>query len=103
MTLYRNATGHGGMYCVSCHNSPHAMYPSRENSDKYQPMQYQNTDLTIGSCRACHQNSKGEGGDEFGEEHGGSHDRVSACRVCHTVVPSTLAKFPHAFQWKARY
>jgi hypothetical protein len=101
-TLYRNATGHGGMYCASCHHSPHAMYPSRENADKYQPLQYQNTDLAIASCRVCHKTSKGGGFDEFGEEHSGSNGRVSACRVCHTAVPATLAQFPHSFQWKFR-
>ena len=101
-TLYRNAIGHGGMYCTSCHHSPHAMYPSRENSDKYQPMQYQNADITIASCGVCHKTSKGDGGDEFGEEHGGINGRVSACRVCHTAVPTTLAEFPHSFQWEAR-
>ena len=32
-TLYRNSTGHGGLYCAACHNSTHAILPSREAAD----------------------------------------------------------------------
>ncbi|MCX6354978.1 MAG: hypothetical protein NTZ78_08760 [Candidatus Aureabacteria bacterium] len=31
--LYRESKGHGGMYCATCHDSPHAIAPSRESSD----------------------------------------------------------------------
>jgi hypothetical protein len=27
--LYRNSTGHGGVYCAGCHDSLHAIAPSR--------------------------------------------------------------------------
>jgi hypothetical protein len=101
-TLYRNATGHGGVYCAGCHNSPHAMHPSREAADRYQPMQYQQAAMTIGSCGACHDNSRGGGGDGFGETHGGAGGRPTACRVCHTAVPTNTGQWPHAFQWKGR-
>jgi hypothetical protein len=100
-TLYRNAAGHGGVYCAGCHNSPHAMHPSREASDRYQPMQYQQAAMTIGSCGACHDNSRGEGSSEFGGTHGGTGGRPTACKVCHTVVPTSTSQWPHAFQWKA--
>jgi len=100
--LYRNATGHGNIFCPACHGSPHAMLPSDEPSDGYQARQYQNAAITIGSCAACHSSSKGEGSSEFYEEHGGGEE-VSACNVCHTSVPfSNTAKWPHQFQWKAR-
>lgn len=101
-TLYRDATGHGGVSCPACHHSPHAMHPSREASDRYQPQQYQQASMTIGSCAVCHDNSRGEGASEFGEEHGGTGGRPTACRVCHTVVPTNTARWPHAFQWKGR-
>ncbi len=39
--LYRNASGHGGLYCAACHHSPHAMYPSELARDNRQPLQYQ--------------------------------------------------------------
>lgn len=101
-TLYRNAKGHGNIYCASCHDSPHAMYPSREASDNYQPSHYQNSSKSMGSCGACHDNSHGEGSSEFGETHGGSGGRPTACRVCHTVVGTNTGAWPHEFRWKAR-
>jgi hypothetical protein len=101
-TLYRNATGHGGIYCASCHSSPHAMVPSIINIDNYQSLQYQGAAKTIGSCGACHATSKGRQNiQEFAEKHGGSNPEVpSACSVCHTSVPSDATRWPHAFQWQ---
>jgi hypothetical protein len=100
--LYRNAAGHGGVSCAACHNSPHAMHPSREPADRYQPLQYQNSAKTIGSCGTCHENSRGLGGDDFAETHAGAGGRATACGVCHTVVSADTAAWPHAYQWKAR-
>jgi hypothetical protein len=103
-TLYRNATGHGGLYCAGCHQSPHAMVPSVEASDNYQALQYQAKDISIGSCRNCHSTSAGGGSiDEFAETHGGSNpEDSSACNVCHTGLPSSISatEFPHQFSWK---
>ncbi len=102
-TLYRNATGHGGVYCASCHSSPHAMVPTGLLSDNYQALQYQGAAKTIGSCGACHSSSRGQGaGGDFAEEHGGTNPRVpNACSICHTSVPSNTANWPHAYQWRA--
>jgi len=105
-TLYRNAKGHGGVYCAGCHGSPHAMYPSSEAIDNYQPLQYQSFTgrvKTIGSCGVCHGNSRGEEEDidEFSEEHGGvSPERPTGCNTCHTSTPAKTADWPHAYQWK---
>ncbi|MCK9460571.1 MAG: cytochrome c3 family protein [Proteobacteria bacterium] len=106
--LYRNAAGHGGLACPACHGSPHAMVPSREESDNYQGEQYQSASVTIGSCAACHASSRGaeeepeEFGEEFAEKHGGaSPERRTACNVCHTAVPTDTANWPHAFEWTA--
>ena len=106
-TLYRNAVGHGGVACAGCHGSPHAMMPSQQASDNYQAVQYQTTVNSIGSCGTCHDSSRGEGGskvaEEFFSKHGGSRtDEPTACHVCHTAVSSNLARWPHAFQWRAR-
>lgn len=102
VALYRNAMGHGDIYCPACHGSPHAMLPSTEPADSYQARQYQRTAITIGSCAVCHSSSKGEGSSEFFEEHG-SGEYASACNVCHTSVPfSNTARWPHQFQWRAR-
>ena len=102
-TLYRNATGHGNVYCTACHGSPHAMYPSREAKDNYQPGQYQGSKIkTIGSCGVCHDSSRGEGsGGEFSEKHGGvSPEKQNTCHVCHTAISSNTASWPHAYTWK---
>ncbi|PLX43486.1 MAG: hypothetical protein C0609_08180 [Deltaproteobacteria bacterium] len=102
-TLYRNARGHGGISCPSCHGSPHAMIPSLEPSDNYQAMQYQGKALTLGSCAVCHSSSRGKGLDEFYEHHGGTNpDRYIACHICHTAVSADADNWPHSYEWNAR-
>jgi hypothetical protein len=104
-TLYRNAAGHGGVYCAGCHGSPHAMIPSREGPDNFQALQYQGftgTVKTIGSCGVCHESSRGQENDigEFGEAHGGTNPEHSmSCHACHTAVNTDFAKWPHAYDW----
>jgi hypothetical protein len=103
--LYRDASGHGGVYCAACHGSPHAMYPSSVGTDNYQALQYQNFSgkvKTIGSCGTCHDSSRGEDpNEEFSEAHGGSSpERKIGCHACHTVVPATTSDWPHSYQWK---
>jgi hypothetical protein len=101
-TLFRNATGHGSVYCAACHNSPHAMYPSTLMADNYQPIEYQGGAKTIGSCGVCHDDSRGEIEDinEFEEKHGGADpDRVINCHVCHTVVRDNTMSWPHQWKW----
>ncbi len=116
-TLYRNATGHGGIYCASCHSSPHSMVPSSQLADNYQAMQYQGKALPIGDCAVCHRTSKG-GGDsqengnrstggitsEYLQVHGGSNpQRANMCYICHTSINTTsTTQWPHMFQWKNR-
>jgi hypothetical protein len=74
-TLYWNDQGHGSLYCAACHQSPHAMNPSRQDADNYQAVSYQGSPKTIGSCG-----------------------------VCHTVIPTPVdtRKWPPQFQWKNR-
>lgn len=98
--LYRNATGHGGVYCAGCHGSPHAMVPSNQASDNYQALQYQTKAMALGDCRICHSTSRG-GGNNFAEEHG---RQTSACNICHTgfLNIGNTANYPHQFQWKTR-
>lgn len=107
--LYRNAKGHGGLSCAACHGSPHAMVPSSQASDNYQAHQYmgslpgvEDPETSIGSCGACHENSKPESAGEWVEEH--ASGRTSACNVCHTGFsdPGNVSKWPHQFQWKRR-
>lgn len=101
-TLYRNATGHGGIFCTGCHGSPHAMTPSTQAADNYQSLQYQGKAMTLGDCRACHNTSLG-GGNDFAGEHG-TGGKTSACNICHTgfTAVSDTTKWPHQRQWKSR-
>jgi hypothetical protein len=52
--LYRMSRGHGGVYCAACHDSPHAIAPSREGNDhiKFQALQGDNGPLE--RCTVCH-------------------------------------------------
>lgn len=54
-TLYRNSNnGHAGLYCEACHNSPHAVLPSREERDNRQVIALQGHAGTLRDCRVCH-------------------------------------------------
>lgn len=59
--LYRFSKGHGGLYCESCHNSTHAILPSRENADNLQSIALQGYAGTIQECTVCHLTDPGQG------------------------------------------
>jgi hypothetical protein len=61
-TLYRFSTGHGGLYCESCHNSTHAILPSSEARDNLQSIALQGYEGTIGKCTVCHLTEPESGG-----------------------------------------
>jgi hypothetical protein len=65
--LYRMSSEHGGVYCEGCHDSPHAIAPSREANDAIKFMALQGLNKALGA-----------------EGH---------CDVCHTVIPSSTG--PH--------
>jgi len=105
--LFRNASGHGQMACVACHNSPHAMLPSSQAGDSYTTLHYQGQEAavkTIGSCGACHSSNHGKGFTDWYDKHGKPGAEVdSACNVCHTGFTNPVqANFPHQFQWNTR-
>ena len=52
--LYRNSRGHGGTYCAGCHDSPHAVAPSREAADSIKFMLLQGQAGTLRKCTVCH-------------------------------------------------
>lgn len=52
--LYRNSRGHGGTYCVGCHDSPHALAPSREPNDSLKYNLLQGQSGTLRKCTVCH-------------------------------------------------
>jgi hypothetical protein len=104
-TLFRNAVGHGGLFCTACHGSPHAMTPSSQATDNYQSLQYQGKSMAMGDCRVCHRTSRGGGSaTEFAGGEGHGTGRYSACTVCHTGFQNAAntLNWPHQFQWKSR-
>lgn len=55
--LFRNATGHGGVKCVVCHSSPHAVTPTVTGVDNLQSIRLMGHTGPLGSqngCTACH-------------------------------------------------
>jgi hypothetical protein len=52
--LYQNSRGTGGIYCAGCHDSPHAIAPSREPNDSYKFMDLQGEKRTLYKCEVCH-------------------------------------------------
>ncbi len=52
--LYQKSVGHGGLYCESCHDSTHAIAPSREFNDSIKFIELQGYDGTLRECTVCH-------------------------------------------------
>jgi hypothetical protein len=52
--LYRHSLGHGGLYCEACHDSTHAIAPSREPNDAIKFIQLQGHSGTLLECIVCH-------------------------------------------------
>jgi hypothetical protein len=52
--LYRKSKGHGGVYCEACHDSPHAIAPSREANDAIKFVALQGYNGTLNKCTVCH-------------------------------------------------
>ena len=53
--MYRNShNGHGGLCCETCHNSTHAILPSREERDDRQNVALQGHSGTLRECVVCH-------------------------------------------------
>lgn len=64
-TLYRNSNGshsHHGLYCATCHGSPHAILPSREERDNRQNVALQGHAGTLSVCAVCHKGTPDESG-----------------------------------------
>lgn len=53
--LYRQAADHGGIYCEGCHDSPHAIAPSREANDQIKFIALQGYAGALRKCGVCHE------------------------------------------------
>jgi hypothetical protein len=52
--LYRQSQGHGGLYCEACHDSTHAIAPSREANDTIKFIDLQGHAGALRDCTVCH-------------------------------------------------
>jgi hypothetical protein len=52
--LYRMSSEHGKVYCAGCHDSPHAIAPSREPNDAIKFLALQRTVGALHNCTVCH-------------------------------------------------
>ncbi len=52
--LFRQSKGHGGLYCSTCHGSPHAILPSENARDNVQNIALQGFAGTLKTCEVCH-------------------------------------------------
>jgi hypothetical protein len=52
--LYKHSKGSTGIYCAGCHDSPHAIEPSREKNDQIKFLAWQGHAGTLRDCAVCH-------------------------------------------------
>jgi hypothetical protein len=52
--LYKESLGHGGISCEACHDSTHAIAPSREPNDTIKFLALQGHAGTLSDCTVCH-------------------------------------------------
>jgi hypothetical protein len=52
--LYRMSKEHGSVYCAACHDSPHAIAPSREDNDAIKFIAWQGHNGPLDICVVCH-------------------------------------------------
>ncbi len=52
--LFRQSKGHGGLYCSTCHGSPHAIVPSTNDNDNVQNINLQGYAGILNKCTVCH-------------------------------------------------
>jgi hypothetical protein len=60
--LYRMSKEHGGIYCEACHDSTHAIAPSREPNDAIKFIAWQGHTGTLDTCSVCHASQPTEPG-----------------------------------------
>ncbi len=91
--LFRLTTGHGGMYCESCHGSTHAILPSGYAPDNQQNILLQGNAGALGDCSVCHTDGRtGENPhvasphpEGWKHDHGNyvEHNGYTSCATCH--------------------
>ena len=52
--LFRQSKGHAGLFCSTCHSSPHSILPSSQPNDNVQNIALQGYAGTLAKCSVCH-------------------------------------------------
>jgi hypothetical protein len=52
--LYRHSTGHKGIRCAACHDSPHAIAPTNQVNDSIKFLGWQGKNGPLSKCTVCH-------------------------------------------------
>ncbi|MCA9243458.1 MAG: hypothetical protein KDA32_05860 [Phycisphaerales bacterium] len=52
--LFKDSRGHGGVMCVTCHGSPHAIGPNVTAADNLQAERLQGHSGVLNTCTVCH-------------------------------------------------
>lgn len=58
--LFKDSRGHNGVYCTTCHNTPHAIIPTTTKADNLQMAAIQGHAGTLNTCNVCHSRPPGE-------------------------------------------
>lgn len=58
--LFRNSVGHGGVKCIVCHNSPHAIVATVTDRDNQQSLRLQGKVGTLDKCTVCQNQTPGD-------------------------------------------
>jgi hypothetical protein len=90
--LYRQSRGHGGLFCSTCHGSPHAIVPTVQANDNVQNIALQGFSGVLKDCRVCHSVTPAAAG---------PHGLVTSVAFEATpILPATMqlyANFPNPF------
>lgn len=66
--LFREASGHGEVQCITCHGGPHAIGPTTTQKDNMQAMRMQNQTGILRDCTVCHINTPSDPFPHHGED-----------------------------------
>ena len=58
--LFKESRGHNGVFCTTCHNTPHAIVPTTTIADNVQNTGLQGYPGTLNKCTVCHINQPDE-------------------------------------------
>ena len=95
--LYRFSTEHGGLYCEACHDSTHAVAPSREANDAIKFIALQGKNGPIDQCEVCHTTVPSSGTGPHGMPVSGAPTVLSITRASTNPTAAASVDFTITF------